>query len=123
MHSYVTKSGFVKKIATYALVLMFIGFLIREGCVRVLLLLVYLGIVVISTESIKYVDDKKFRVAMYTLTALANVVLVCSLPVALPGARLIYIYIILLLCYRECTISAVYIRICEERRSRKRKWL
>ena len=91
VHSHVTKSGFVKKIATYALVFMFIGFLIREGCVRVLLLLVYLGIVVISTESIKYVDDKKFRVAMYTLTALANVVLVCSLPVALPGARLIYI--------------------------------
>lgn len=97
MHSHVTKSGFVKKIATYALVLMFIGFLIREGCVRVLLLLVYLGIVVISTESIKYVDDKKFRVAMYTLTALANVVLVCSLPVALPGARLIYIYHIIAL--------------------------
>ena len=86
-----SKTVILKKIIIYTIIIIAIGVLLACGYTRTLLMVVYFVIIVVSYVSIIHVDDRVRRLSMYILFGLSNVVLLCSLPVALPGSRLIYI--------------------------------
>ena len=109
-----SKTGILKKIIIYTIIIIALGVLLACGYTRTLLMVVYFVIIVVSCVSIIHVDDRGRRLSMYILFGLANVVLLCSLPVALPGARLIYIsyycMVILFVMYLQYIVENITVK-------------
>ena len=109
-----SKTVILKKIIIYTIIIIAIGVLLACGYTRTLLMIVYFVIIVVSFVSIIHVDDRVRRLSMYILFGLANVVLLCSLPVALPGARLIYIsyycMVILFVMYLQYIVENITVK-------------